>query len=248
MKAVENLINQFNPISLNEMDGVKLLNRIDTKYVCSITKLSDILKDLTKKYRILEINDRRIMSYQTKYYDTVDFKMYNEHQNGKLNRYKVREREYIDSELNFLEIKFKNNKSRTLKTRVVRTKKLKWFSNNEVDFLDYKSPFTSDELELKLYNNFQRITLTNQIERVTIDFGLKFNNNNGKVGDLSFLAIIEVKQSKFSINSDVINVLKNHQVRSCSFSKYCIGTAMVYPKLKSNRLKSKFLLINKLTA
>ena len=248
MELIENTINQFNSISLKEMDGVKLLNRVDTKFVCSIVKLSDILKDLTEKYRILEINNQRIMSYRTKYYDTADFKMYNEHQNGKLNRYKVREREYIDSELNFLEIKFKNNKSRTLKTRIVRSEKQKWFTNDEVDFLDCKSPFSSDELELKLYTTFQRITLTNQIERVTIDFGLEFKNGNGNRGNIPFLAIIEVKQSKFSFNSDVIKVLKKHQVRPCGFSKYCIGTAIIYPNLKSNIFKSKLLLINKLYA
>ena len=101
MVAIENLINQFNPISLKKMDGVKLLNRVDTKFVCSVIKLSNILKDLIGKYEILEINNRRIMSYQTKYYDTPDFKMFIAHQNGKLNRYKVREREYIISGLNF---------------------------------------------------------------------------------------------------------------------------------------------------
>lgn len=248
MVAVENIINQFHPISLKEMDGVKLLDRVDTKYVCSVFKLSDILRDLIAEYNILEINDRRIMSYQTKYYDTANFKMYHDHQNGKLNRYKVREREYINSELNFLEVKFKNNKSRTLKTRIVKSEKLNRFTNSEINFLDNKSPFSSEELEVKLLNTFQRITLTNQIERVTIDLGLEFKNSDGDNELLPSLVIIEVKQSKFSINSEVIKVLKKHQVRPCSFSKYCIGTTLVYPHLKSNRFKSKILLINKLSA
>jgi hypothetical protein len=248
MVTVENIINQFNPISLKEMDGVKLLDRVDTKFICSVFKLSDILRDLIGEYNILEINDRRLMSYQTRYYDTWDFRMYNEHQNGKLNRYKIREREYSDSELNFLEIKFKNNKRRTLKTRILKSEDFNWFSNKEIDFLDNKSPFSSEDLEVKLFNTFQRITLTNQIERVTIDFGLEFKNSKGDKGLLPFLAIIEVKQSKFSIDSDVVKVLKKHKVRPCSFSKYCIGTTLVYPHLKSNRLKSKLLLINKLSA
>ena len=125
---------------------------------------------------------------------------------------------------------------------------MKWFSNNELDFLDCKIPFSPDELELKLFNTFQRITLTNQIERVTIDFELEFSNENGSIGYLPELAIVEVKQSKFSINSDVVKVLKKHQIRPCSFSKYCIGSTLVYPNLKSNRFKSKLLLINKLYA
>jgi hypothetical protein len=248
MKTIENIINQFNSTSLKEMDNIKLLNRVDTKFICSISKLKDVLNDLLEFYKVLEINDQRLMSYRTKYYDTFDFRMFLEHQNGKLNRYKVREREYINSDLNFLEVKFKNNKRRTLKSRIVKTESFNWFTNKEIDFLDYKSPFSSEELQIKLINTFQRITLCNQTERVTIDFKLKFEDGNGGIGTLPLLAIIEVKQDKYSINSDVIQVLRKHKVRSNSFSKYCIGTSMIYPHLKSNRFKSKILLINKLSA
>lgn len=248
MKVLENIINQFNPISLREMDNVKLLNRVDTKYICSIFKLKEVLKELKTFYKVLEIKDQRIMSYRTKYYDTADFKMFNEHQNGKLNRFKIREREYINSDLKFMELKFKNNKGRTLKTRIVKPDRCDCFSNKEIDFLDNNSPFTSGELDVKLYNSFQRITLCNQSERVTIDFKLKFENNKGDIGILPLLAIIEIKQAKFSINSDAVQILKKHQIRPYSFSKYCVGSTMVYPHLKSNRFKSKILLINKLTA
>lgn len=248
MISIDNIIKKFNPISLKEMDGVKLLNRVDTKYLCSLDKLADILKDLIAEYKILEINKKRLNNYQTIYYDTQDFKMYHEHQNGKLNRYKIREREYIDSGLDFLEVKFKNNKKRTIKTRIIRNENLKNLKKDEIVFLDSKSPFSYDELEIKLYNRFQRITLTNQKERVTIDMGLEFINSKGVNGLLSSIAIIEVKQSKFSINSGVVKVLKKHQLRPCSFSKYCIGTTLVYPQLKSNRFKANILLINKLSA
>lgn len=248
MVAVENLINQFHPVSLKEMDGVKLLNRIDTKFVCSIFKLTEILEEIKEHYKVLEINEQRIMTYRTKYYDTSDFTMFHEHQNGKLNRYKVREREYINSDLNFLEIKFKNNKKRTLKFRIVKPDNLNYFSNKEIDFIDFKSPFSSDKLEIKLHNTFQRITLCNQSERVTIDFKLKFENASGGTSILPLLAIIEVKQDKYSINSDVIKILKKHRISQNSFSKYCIGTTMVYPQIKSNLMKSKMLLINKISA
>jgi hypothetical protein len=248
MKTISSTVKQFIPTSLEEMDDVKLLNRVDTKFVCSISKLTEILKDLSEFYKVLEIKDQRIMSYRTKYYDTSDFKMFYEHQNGKLNRYKVREREYINSDLNFLEIKFKNNKSRTFNFRIMRPNNFNRFSNDEIDFLDYKLPFCSEELEVKLHNTFRRITLCNHAERITIDFKLKFEDDNGSKSVLPFLAIIEVKQDIYSVNSDVIKILKKHGVRSNSFSKYCIGTTLVYPQLKSNRLKSKMLLINKISA
>ncbi len=248
MLTVRKRIDQFDTISLKEMDNVKLLNRVDTKYVCSVFKLADFINELSEQYKVLEIDGERMMSYRTKYYDTPDFKMFSEHHNGKLNRYKVREREYVNSNTKFIEIKFKNNKYRTLKSRVEKQNYANWFSNDEIDFLDYKSPFSSDELEVKLYNSFNRITLCNMSERVTIDFKLKFENPDGYAKTLPLLAIIEVKQAKYSFNSEVIKALKKYKVRPLGFSKYCIGTSLVYPELKSNRFKSKLLLINKISA
>jgi len=230
------------------MNDVKLLNRVDTKFICSIFKLESVLKELSNLYDVLEIDKQRIMHYRTKYYDTYDFKMFNQHQNGKLNRYKVREREYVNSDLNFLEVKFKNNKRRTLKSRIEKVANLRSFNNHELDFLNSKLPFSIDQLEIKLYNSFERITLCNKSERVTIDFNLKLENDNEDTGIFPFLSIIEVKQPKYTINSDVVKVLKKHHIRACSFSKYCVGASLLYPNLKSNRIKSKLLLINKLSA
>ena len=248
MVLIGNTIDQFNSISLKEMDSVKLMNRVDTKYICSVDQLPGILNDISDRYKVLEMNKQRVMHYRTQYYDTPDFKMFIAHQNGKLNRYKVREREYMISGLNFLEVKFKNNKRRTLKSRIVKPDDRPDFDIKEIDFLNNKSPFSVDELELKLFSNFQRISLTNQIERVTIDFGIRFSNGNGSDGYLPALAIVEVKQSKFSIKSDIIKTLRKYHIRSYGFSKYCIGASLVYPDLKSNRFKPKLLLINKLYA
>jgi len=248
MEAIQKIIDQFSSISLKKMDNVKLLNRVDTKFLCPVGKIHEILHDLVSLYKVLEISDERIMSYRTKYYDTENFKMFREHQNGKLNRYKIREREYLDSDLKFLEIKFKSNKRRTLKSRIIKPENTQCFNNKEIDFLDYKSPFSSDELEVKLVNTFKRLTLTNGKERITVDFDLKFISANGNVGMLPSLVIVEVKQEKFSMESKVIQVLKEHGIRSASFSKYCIGATLVYTNLKSNRFKSKILMINKISA
>jgi hypothetical protein len=117
-KALSKLI----PISLAEMDRVKLQNRTDTKFVFNVDLLPTILSELVPYYSILEIKEKRINSYQTLYYDTKDFLSYLRHHNGKANRIKVRFRKYIESELVYLEVKNKNNKSRTIKTR---TKKIK---------------------------------------------------------------------------------------------------------------------------
>lgn len=110
---VSSLLSQFRPISLEEMKTVKLMNRVDTKYLTTIDKLPEILQQLQQHYFVQTIDGRQITHYQTLYYDTPDVKMYIAHQDGQLTRQKIRTRIYCDSQLAFCEIKNKNNKKRT---------------------------------------------------------------------------------------------------------------------------------------
>src|SRR5687767_7859268 len=116
--SISEALLQFAPISLDEMDGVKLMDRTDTKFLFKAEQLPAFLEQLATSYRVLEINDRRICRYETLYFDTADFQLYLCHQNGKLNRYKVRFRRYVESDVSYFEVKLKNNKGRTIKTRV----------------------------------------------------------------------------------------------------------------------------------
>ena len=115
---VSKIISDFEHISLAQMDGVKLMNRTDTKYTFSYSKLNLLLKKMQPFYKILEINNQLIHSYKSLYYDTEDRKFYLDHHNNRVNRNKVRFREYVGSNLTFLEIKLKNNKGRTIKKRM----------------------------------------------------------------------------------------------------------------------------------
>ena len=44
--VLEKILNRYNSISLAEMDSVKLMNRIDSKFIFSINDLHDILLNL----------------------------------------------------------------------------------------------------------------------------------------------------------------------------------------------------------
>jgi len=248
MKDIESILARFKAVTLKELDGVKLLDRVDTKFMFSVSILPDILNDISDDYSILEIDGRHVMTYRTTYFDTAGFRMYNEHQNGKLNRFKIREREYSDSDIIFLEVKFKDNKGRTLKSRTLRSESQDQFTEDEVIFLNSHSPFASQELEFKLGNKYRRITLTNQVERVTIDFDMNFISNNGETISIPQLVILELKQGKRSMNSPVISILKKYHIRPDGFSKYCVGSMMLYNNLKSNAFKSKTQILNKLNA
>lgn len=91
------LISKFQPISLSEMGGIKLMNRTDTKFVTSIDKLMQLLQMAGDEYRVQEIDGKRNMSYATIYYDSEDYAFYNAHHDGHAGRQKVRVRSYVDS-------------------------------------------------------------------------------------------------------------------------------------------------------
>jgi len=103
-------LSQYAPISLSKMNDVALLDRTDTKYVLPVATLQQIMPRLANAYYALVVNQQRRSQYQTLYFDSPEFTLYRRHHAGILDRYKVRAREYVDSQLAFLEVKHKTNK------------------------------------------------------------------------------------------------------------------------------------------
>jgi hypothetical protein len=95
LQELNSILNKFNPVSLEEIDEVKLMNRIDRKYWFHISTLNLLLEKIVQHYDILEIDGTRLMEYQSTYFDTKESFMYVKHHNRKLNRYKERRRTYI---------------------------------------------------------------------------------------------------------------------------------------------------------
>ena len=244
-------LSKLNPISLKEMDRVKLQNRTDTKFVFNADILPTILTDIVPYYSILEIKEKRTNSYKTLYFDTPDLQSYIQHHNGKANRIKVRFRKYIESELNYLEVKFKNNKSRTIKARTKTNDIETELSDVSKQFVNDNSNsfFDGQEIIPTLWNSFTRLTLVHKTanERLTIDFNLGFKSfSDNREENIPHIIIAEVKQEKASSNSDFIKAIRKHHIRQSSMSKYCVGTALLNKNLKQNNFKERILKINKL--
>jgi hypothetical protein len=246
MNELEKTLSKFDSIALKEMDSVRLMNRTDTKYIFRVERLSSFLNEITDDYKILEIEGNRINSYETVYFDTENFQMYMNHQNGKTNRYKVRFRTYIESKLNYFEIKFKNNKKKTFKQRVKLQDDKTQITNKAEDFLHEKTHYKSDELFPKLWVNYSRITLVNKTfpERLTIDLKLQFRNGI-KQEQLHDIVIAELKQGKRTVTS-FVEVMNKHRIRKSSISKYCFGIIFLFENIKKNNFKPKLLNLNKI--
>lgn len=222
------------------------MNRIDRKYWFHASKLDSILEKALPYYSILEINEQRLMEYQTTYFDTKEDKMYLMHHNRKMNRYKVRRRNYISSDLGFLEIKLKNNKKRTIKERIETNFEQPVFTEPELGFISENSPFSKDKLTAKLNNRFYRITLIHKErkDRCTLDLRPKYWNEHGEI-QFDDLVIFELKRGGGLKSSPMVSLLRQLKIRQRGLSKYCTGRAVLEPGLKRNAFKPRLRFLDK---
>ena len=242
------LISTFDPISLEQMSGVKLMNRTDTKFVTNTDKLCQLLKLAQQDYFIQEIDGERNLEYDTTYFDTHAFDMYNQHQWGHTNRQKIRFRTYCISGLQFMEVKTKNNHGRTKKKRIEVTD-MDVMEAEKHKFLDKHLRYQAETLQPALNNHFSRITLVNKgkTERLTIDSALRFHNLlNDETKDMGELVVIELKRDGL-VFSPVLEMLRQLRIQPHGFSKYCMGSALTgQDHLSVNRFKRKLIEVGKL--
>lgn len=230
-----NLLNKMETISLNEMASVSLMNRIDCKFLFNIFDLTKILEACYNDYKVVVIAGQKYSSYQTVYYDTNDLVLYNQHHSGKLNRYKIRKRTYLESDLSYLEIKFKDNKGRTTKNRIK-------LSKNGVDdlaeqFIKNETNIDPKSLKPSVQIDYNRITFVNKNypERITIDLNLTLSKD-GNTRTFSNLVIAEVKQ-EVMISTPFTELMKEYRIKEGGISKYCFGISNLVEDVKKNNFK-----------
>ena len=222
------------------------MDRMDAKYAFRIEMLELLLEQMKPTYQVLEVNGHRISRYESVYFDTNDFELFHKHHNERANRYKIRFRKYVESDLSFFEIKFKNNKGRTIKNRIKQAATEGTIANEAEKFLQKKTCFSARDLEPKLGVDFYRITFVNRFrpERVTFDLQLTFKNN-GVSQTMNNLVIAETKQER-SGRSEFVRLMKQHHIREGSLSKYCYGISCLNEGIKNNNFKPDIKRFNKL--
>jgi glycosyltransferase involved in cell wall biosynthesis len=241
LKDIVEMLDIFGPVTLEEMSGIRLMNRTDTKYLLPLETLAVLLHYAAADYRVQEVAGERNIVYHTVYLDTVDKAMYRAHQNGRAVREKIRVRTYVASQLTFLEVKNKNNKGRTDKRRIRITALDELSAEGVDDFLSLYAWYKLPQLSPQLENRFQRITLVNRAmtERLTIDTDICFRNLvNGNYAALPRLAVVELKRDGRT-SSPIRDILSRLHVHPAGFSKYCMGCVLTDENLKQNRFKPK---------
>jgi hypothetical protein len=238
-------------ITLDEMRGVKLMNRIDTKYVVSEGEVLNLLEQMAKcGYRVQIINNVRACRYDTLYYDTAERDMYIAHHNQQLTRQKIRTRTYLESDTTFLEIKNKTNRGRTKKRRIeIAHEELRNFKHNAaaMTFYSANARYAHSAISPALATRFVRITLVNPrlTERLTIDLMLSYEDvRSGRTASIPRMAIVELKQDGNTL-SVAKRIMRDMRIQPLKVSKYCLGTTLTVDGIKHNRFKEKIREIHK---
>ena len=232
-------------ITLDEMRDVKLMNRIDTKYVVSEGEMLTLLERMAEcGYRVQIIDGVRACRYDTLYFDTEERDMYIAHHNRQLTRQKVRTRTYVETGLTFLEIKNKNNRGRTKKRRTeIARESFYSFAENAAArvFYEENGRYAHEAISPALTTRFVRITLVNPrlTERLTIDIALRYEDmRSHATASIPGMAIVELKQDGNTI-SDLKRIMLDMRIRPLKVSKYCLGTTLTVDGIKHNRFKQK---------
>lgn len=254
LNNVNDSLSLYDTYGLQDLNSANLMNRVDSKFLLPLSWLSGMLTQLESAYRVLDINGKRISNYKNQYLDTEFLKFYHDHHNGKLDRFKVRHREYLDTQTSFLEVKRKTNQRRTVKTRIGVN--AEFFQDNNLSHGSEAPHFISntvgiplDAMRVTQHSGYQRIALANEktAERLTIDFNLWYALDINQKFYLPNTCIAELKQARKTKNSPFYTLKESAHMSPISFSKYCIGSALLHKeKLKHNRFKPTLNKVGKL--
>ena len=133
---IDTALSAFSRHGLSDLSNSSLMNRVDSKFLLPTSSLIDVINACQDDYSLLEINGLTKFIYENLYFDSPSLNLYHHHHNRKLNRFKVRHRHYADVGTSYLEVKFKNNKGRTIKNRCLSVRDPIAALENNHDFLD----------------------------------------------------------------------------------------------------------------
>jgi VTC domain len=230
----EDLVEQFDPVSLEEVDErASLLRRVDNKYAVEREQFAELLARLRENHQVLEIDGGRMFAYRSVYFDTPELRCYSDHVEGHEPRFKARTRLYVDSSTCVFEVKLKREDGDTDKrqtehaaeeaerlTDSARQCLVRALSDAGLDAPERMAPTLS--------TSFHRITLVARegAERLTCDLDVRLAKPAGDAARLrDGLILVETKSERGVSPAD--RVLDDLGLEPISLSKYRVGMSLV---------------------
>lgn len=242
-EELEQLLEGFEPASLELLDERSLMRRADSKFVLRDDDLITLLPALRPHYKLLLANGNALARYETLYFDTDDLRCFHDHRRGSRPRFKVRMRHYKDRDLTFLEVKTKRSDYLTDKQRRPHQTGTD-LSDDDLRFISEWCDVPTESLREQVWTNFRRITLVGDdtAERITIDTQLELVDGTRRE-ELPGVVIMEVKQAPFNVRTPAMRALRDAGKRRVSASKYCTANVLLRGNLRCNRLLPSLRLI-----
>ena len=231
---------RMRPVSLEEVLAIaELQTRFDRKYVVPLDTFATVLDEMGDQLSVLQIGDRRLFSYESVYFDTPELTAYRQHAHGRRRRVKIRTRAYLDSNECVLEFKRVGGRGETVKERYPYLMASRYALDAEARALASErlgSAISTRGLRQVLTTAYHRATLMDSARgnRVTCDVNLGFENAAGdRHGPLAGVVVVESKT--VGSDSPIDHALHRLGSRPVSLSKYCVGMAVLDPRLPANR-------------
>jgi hypothetical protein len=241
--SIIDITDLFAPISLADINArAGLQKRTDNKYFVPWPIFVEFSQILSQTFSVMEIDNRRVFSYDTQYFDTSDLHNYWCHVQGRRKRFKSRSRIY-DTGLCVFELKVKNGRNETVKYKInYKPEESRQITPAAEQFLhSHLSAYGLDmqfELIPTLHNTYQRVTFAGPEsaggERVTCDLNLMFGEGDSWTAQLSEqVVLLEIKSARGRGFAD--QLLWRMGIRPGSGSKYCVGMSLIRDDLRFNR-------------
>jgi hypothetical protein len=235
-------VDAFAEISLAQLNQrAAMMERLDNKYLLAPAQMHAAIGHFLEHFEILAIDGLRSFRYDSCYFDDAELGNYHDHQRGKRQRFKVRVRRYLDSDLCFLEVKLKDRRGITLKKRwphqASQFEQLDATELRQIEAVYQHQYGHAYGLPIcqQLRNSYQRVTLVSKTgaERMTIDHTLRFNAN-GKTIDFPDVFLLETKSHNANGLADrILREQHQHPISGCS--KYCVGLSVTGAVQRYNR-------------
>lgn len=238
--TLSTLTSGMRPVTLDEvLATANLQARLDRKYVVPLDSLAAVIDGIGDRLQVLQIDDLRVFQYESVYFDTPGLVTYYQHAHGRRRRAKIRTRAYLDSGECLLEFKRVGARGETIKERFPYRLASRYELDVNARALALErlgAVIDTPALEPSLTTTYHRTTLVDTVRgnRVTCDVDLRFDRwKGGTYGPTHGVVVVESKS--VSGDSPADRALRSVGARPVSLSKYCVGLAVLDPRLPANR-------------
>ncbi|MGP5595838.1 VTC domain-containing protein [Brachybacterium alimentarium] len=229
-------------------ESAALMTRVDRKYLVPRDEIDELIGDLAVDLRVLEIGGRRRFAYRSTYYDTSDLAAYRAAATGRRRRWKVRRRDYVDTDASFLEVKTRTGRGESSKLRIALDddgadtgeQAAPPLGGAPLDFVrtslaDADCVAPTAPLLPVLTTAYDRTTLLVAAEdsRLTLDDALVWSDPAGRARQLRDQVVVETKSGTRAGSVDRVLWRAGH--RPQRLSKYATGLALLDADLPANR-------------